>query len=313
MVTLLHKYKRRNGGTEMKNKTSSYPRPNPKKFLESMQFQELMDYADERQQDIFVEWLEKKEDFQTTLQYKYALLDEIADYLHTDQPRYAVLRLGSLLGTVESFERILFERREDQWAQVRFQKEAVQVKHLPEVIQALETHGAMFHAELGKYLGMNPSTLTEAMKKILETGAVQAGLSGKYKIYTLTDAGLRYGRELRKKKRGVDSLDDAFQTIRERLENMNSETEREIVKAMLYDMLDDGMSIEVHPNDTLHLSYYSPHKRSVVAQDFTVHKVLKGKLSSHEFSFGGIMAPPIFKNKNRRLLNNNFMPVTAEA
>lgn len=298
----------------MKNGTSSRSYPNPMELLKNMQFRDLLDYAEERQQDIFAEWLERNEkDFWETLRYEYALLDETVDFLHTDEPRYAVLRLGSLLGTVESFERILFEHREDQWAQARFQKEAVQIKHFPEVIRALETHGAMFHAELGEYLGLNPSTLTEAMKKVLDTGAVQASTSGKYKIYTLTDAGLRYGRELRRKKRSGDPLDEAIQTIRENLENMNSEAERKVVKATLSDMIDDSMSVKVHPNDTLHLTYPSPDKRGIVARDFTVNSVLKGKSSSHELSFGGVMGAPVIKNRKEFLSNNSFGPIVAEA
>lgn len=298
----------------MKNGTCSRSRPNPMELLKNMQFQDLLDYAEERQQDIFAEWLERdEEDFRGILRYEYALLDETADFLHMDEPRYAVLRLGSLLGTVESFERMFFERREDQWAQARFQKEAMQVKHLPEVVRALETHGAMFHAELGEHLGLNPSTLTEAMKKVLDTGAVQASSSGKYKIYTLTDAGLRYGRELRKKKRSGDPLDEALQTIRDRLENMNSEVDREAVKATLHDMITDGMGVEVRPNDTLHLSYYSPHQKGVVAQDFTVYGVSKGKLPSHGPSFGGVMGPLVFKNRKRCLPNNSLVPAAAEA
>lgn len=298
----------------MKNGTSRCSRPNPAGLLKDLRYQELLEYAEERQQDILAEWLEQDEaeDFQEAVRYEFSLLDEVADFLRTDEPRYAVLRLGSLLGTVECFERVFFERRENQWAQVRFQKEALQVKHLPEVIRALETHGAMFHAELGKYLGLNPPTLTEAMKKVLDTGAVQASLSGKYKIYTLTDAGLRYGRELRKKKRSGDSLDEAIQIIREHLENMNNEMERERVKVALYDMIDDGMSVEIHPKDTLHLSYYSSNERCVVAQDFTVHGISKGKLPSH-VSFGGVMEPPVFKNRKRGLYNNSYAPVLAEA
>lgn len=299
----------------MKNGTSSRPTPNLKELLDDMQFQELLDYVEDKQQDIFTEWLEKDEEtFRTTLRYEYALLDETADYLHTDQPRYAVLRLGCLLGTIESFERVLFEHREDQWAQAKFQKETIQVKHLPEVIRALETHGAMFHAELGEYLGLNPPTLTEAMKKVLDTGAVQASHSGKYKIYTLTDAGLRYGRELRRKKRSGDPLGDAIQTIREHLENTNNEVEQEAAKTILRSMIEDGASVEIHPDDTVNLWYQPSREERVTVQSFLVQSILKENTPSREVSLIGAVKPHFsHKQKARALCNRNFTQAVANA
>ena len=240
----------------MKNGTSSRSLPNPRVLLEAQQFQDALAYAQERQQDILLEWLEaSEEDLQATLRYESALLDETSDYLQADESHYTILRLGCLLGTVESFEHILYEQEQEQWAQIRFHKETLSVKHLPEIVRALETHGAMYHAELSEYLGINPPTLSEAMKKVAETGAVQVSTAGKYKIYTLTDSGLRYGRELRKKKQSEASSDEIIQKLQELLKNMNSEAEAEAFKEKIRAMVDDRLGVKIHLKDTLNLSY----------------------------------------------------------
>lgn len=297
----------------MKNGTSSYARPEPRKLFETLQFQEALAYAEEHQQKIFVSWLEADEiSFRGTLRYESTLLDEVSDYLRRDEPSYAAFRIGSLMGTVESFERIIYEQGQTQWAQARLQKEAYQVKHLPEIVQALETHGVMTHAELSKCLGIKLSTLSEAMKKVLETGAVQASISGKYKIYTLTDSGLRYGRELRKRKWGGSPQDEAVQTLQDYFKNVNDEAELRAVRDRLRSMLAEGPSVEVYPDDTMWLYYHSPIDGNIISQNFRPQCVSRTDKRPHAISMGGVMGKPvIISNKKRRpnrvTSNSNFM------
>ena len=291
----------------MKNGTNVRPRPNWTELLESLQFHQITVYADERQQDIFVDLAEQdEENLRATLRYESALLDEVADFLYTDEARYAVLRLGSLLGTVESFDRVLFEQAQDQWAQARFQKEAYQVKHLPEVVRALETHGSMFHAELSEYLHINPPTLTEAMKKVLATGAVQASTVGKYKVYALTDSGLRYGREFRKKSRSGNPLDEALQTVREYAKNTNNAAELSAFWNKLHSMLDERPSVEVHPEDILHLSCYSPVDQSIMSENIAVQAIAITNKSSRDIWLSGVMKTSFPKKRTKALLSNYF-------
>lgn len=297
----------------MKNGTSSRPLPNPRALLEALQFQDALAYAQERQQEIFLDWLESsEEDLQATLRYESALLDETSDFLQTDESSYAILRLGSLLGTVESFERILYEQEQDQWAQARFQKETLSVKHLPEIVRALETHGAMYHSELSKYLGINPPTLTEAMKKIVETGAVQVSTAGKYKIYTLTDSGLRYGRELRKKKQNGTSLDEVIQKVQELLRNTNSEVESETIKERIRSIVDDRSGVTIYPKDKLHLSYRSPYDHSVALREFTIQSIQLENTRTGPVSLGGVMSSRVSKKRKMRELIYNDMEITEE-
>ena len=150
---------------------------------------ELTAVAEDIQEQLLFDWTgEKRQEVRKELKYDSALLAYIERFLKKlDSSRHAALRLGALLGTVESLERLQYEQNQTAWAEARFSKEPV--KHLREVVQALETHGTMTHTELSEYLKMNAPTLTEAMKKIVNTGVVQTSSIGKYKLYSLTDEG----------------------------------------------------------------------------------------------------------------------------
>lgn len=157
---------------------------------------ELAAAAAESQEQILSDWMGgRQQAVRQELKYDSALLTYIERFLKSlDASLYAVLRPGTWLGTVESLERLQYEQNQTEWAEERFAK--AYVKHLSEVVKALETHGAMSHTELSEFLGMEASALTEAMKKIVDTGAVQVSGVGKYKLYSLSDEELRYEKEL---------------------------------------------------------------------------------------------------------------------
>lgn len=212
--------------------------------------QELVDYAERTQSQLLSDWVGgDSQAIRKELRYTSALAGYGVRYLQeTDEARYAAVRLGALAGTVECFERILYEQDQNVWAEMRFAEESV--KHLPEVVQALETHGPMSHAELAKHLGMKTSTLTEGMKKILPTGAVRASTMGKYKMYSLSDAGLRYGKELRKKQRQDASLAEVAGQIDRLLEDAPDQETREAVRSALRERLGGSSGMEVCIGDT---------------------------------------------------------------
>lgn len=211
---------------------------------------ELVDYADRTQSQLLSDWVGgDSKAVRKELRYTSALVGYAGRYLQeTDEARYAAVRLGALAGTVECFERILYEQDQGVWAEMRFAEEPV--KHLPEVVQALETHGPMSHAELAKHLGMKTSTLTEGMKKVLHTGAVRASTMGKYKMYSLSDAGLRYGKELRKKRRQDASLAEVAGRIDRLLEDAPDPEARDVIRSALRERLGDSFGMEVCTGDT---------------------------------------------------------------
>lgn len=229
----------------------------PRQKLESMlaegQYQELVTYAEQTKDHLLASWIGgKAEPLRKELRYESALLTYIRRFIQElDESRYAILRLGALMGTVESFERILYEQNQTLWAKARFTKEPV--KHLPEIVQALETHGPMSHTEISDYLGMKPSTLSEAMKKVLNTGAVQAGAIGKYKMYSLSDAGLRYGKELRKNRNRDVPFTELCEKLKHLLQKTEDEVKRDAIKTTIMGLLNDDLSLNIRRGDTMQL------------------------------------------------------------
>lgn len=174
-------------------------------FAEKKEDENVCLYTKENQRRLFLQWDEEAyEELEKNLEYGSLLLRFFADGLEDDKQR-SLFELGTLKGVVESFEHLLYNKGEElRLLQAKYTFFST-VKHLDEVVFALETHGSMTQTELRKYMrGMNASTLSEAMKKILNTGLVTATALGKYKVYTLTDTGLKYGRLARRSNEKFD-------------------------------------------------------------------------------------------------------------
>ena len=127
------------------------------------------------------------------------LLTKYFDRLIKDKIQHiAILSVGKLEGYLELLERLRFTEEQDRM--VKYNARHSGTKHLDDIIFALETHGNATQTELSKILGLQASTLSEALKKIRLTGLIQVAPYGKYKMYSLTDDGIRYGALIRKKK-----------------------------------------------------------------------------------------------------------------
>ena len=237
----------------MKEGTRRPLRQELEQMLTEGQDRELLAYAERVQGQLLSDWTGGKvPSVRTELRYTSALLTHAGRYLREkDESRYAAVRFGALVGTVECFERILYEQDQNIWAEMRFEEQSV--KHLPEIVQALETHGPMSHTELGRCLGMKAPTLSEAMKKVLNTGAIRASTLGKFKMYSLTDAGLRYGKELRKKRKQDVSLTALCEQIDQLLRGTADRAVRETIQSTIRERLGDEPGVNVRKGDTLHL------------------------------------------------------------
>lgn len=237
----------------MKMDTRRRSRQEVQAMLTAERYQELITYSEETKASLLAGWIEgRSETIRTELRYESALLTYLKRWIRELSPAfYALLHLGALLGTVESLERMQYERSQNMWAKARFEKEPV--KHLPEVVLALETHGTMSHTELSEYLSMNASTLTEAMKQILPTGAVLTGRIGRYKLYSLSDAGLRYGKELRRRRRQEAPPREPREKLQQFLEGTGVGERQEIPQPAVPEAPDDGCSLLLRTGDTMRL------------------------------------------------------------
>ena len=167
-------------------------------FLER-KYNAISEYAAENTKLLLRKWKnETYEDLEKSVRYGNFIMDYLSAGIKKNTKDRALFDLGGLFRAVKIFASLLYNLGINHRLEERKEKELSGIKHLESIIYALEAHGSMTHTELGEYLGMNPSTLTEAMKKIVETGTIQAISSGKYKLYSLTDNGIILGKQLRR-------------------------------------------------------------------------------------------------------------------
>ena len=100
--------------------------------------------------------------------------------------------LGMLAG-IEAVFQILYtaEERDRQVVEMA----SLQSARTDEILRCLYTSNGgqgMRHGELAKAIGVSYSSLTNTMKKVLQSGAVTAVRTGKNTFYTLTPVGQRY-------------------------------------------------------------------------------------------------------------------------
>lgn len=100
--------------------------------------------------------------------------------------------LGMVMGFVTIFRELLREEKKDQRIVAMC---ASQTEKADQILMALASRNGgqgMRHGELAEAVGIPYSSLTNIMKRILQSRAAEATRSGKNTYYTLTKAGRRY-------------------------------------------------------------------------------------------------------------------------
>lgn len=212
-----------------------------KSFLNKDPEEDVTVYTQENKRKLFLQWKENNyEELENSLEYGSLLLRFFVDGLKADRHR-TLFELGALKGVVDCFEHLLYEKGEELRLLEAKRISFSTIKHLDEVVFALETHGSMTQTELRNYMqGMNASTLSEAMKKILATGLVASTVIGKYTIYTLTDTGLEYGKLVRKGKEEND-LPHVLKVLQAIIDRMPTNKERIALAEKLMALFADGI------------------------------------------------------------------------
>ncbi len=93
------------------------------------------------------------------------------------------------------------KKKQRNWSERTYKQEVLSIKHLSEIILALEIHGIMSHSEICSALNLKESTLSEIMKRVDLTKLISSSRNGKYKLYRLTDEGKYLGKQLRNQKK----------------------------------------------------------------------------------------------------------------
>lgn len=166
-------------------------------------YDKIIEYANGMQEELIHKWhINDSNALEHIILKSRNMLNYWTDSIIKKRLWVALIRCGAWIGTLETIEKSIYEKSMDKWLQKRTLKRISAVKNLPEIMQLLEIKGIMTHGELVEELKLNhSSTLTEIMKKIAELDLITSSKSGKYSLYSLTDAGVRYAKLLRVEKK----------------------------------------------------------------------------------------------------------------
>lgn len=220
--------------------------------LDHEEYERIEEYSRSNQFNLFVKWINGKySELRKSLRLGSALLHYFERAIQSSQKLKAVFRLGALLGTIESIEKKLIEHSQDQWVKARYDKELSSIKHFDEIIELLQNNTVLTHTELCEKMGLKTSTLTEAIKKVIDVGAVSSTPSGKYKLYSLTDEGRRLARNIHRDNLKNDKI-DILEAFRNELQKVN---DRDEAKRILESLVAETNGTAVFPGEVLKIVY----------------------------------------------------------
>ena len=156
-------------------------------ILDKQDYLTLLTLNDSKNHSDFEEW-------RMELQHDFLTMDDfVREIEKSESDRKAYFEIGRLYGTMQLSSRICYEKKKDSQAYedgITF----CGIRHFDEIVSLLDRHKQMTQTELCLELDMNPSALSECLKKILMTKMVVCRRSGKYKVYSLSDDGFRYAK-----------------------------------------------------------------------------------------------------------------------
>ena len=199
----------------------------PVKLFTKKDYEGLAEYAQSNQANLDYLWLNEKKDVYTFLKYAMLRLTSFKKFIEQSPELFSVFRIGEFFGAVESYEGIAYKQQKDNLAYRYVCQFGHTTKYFNSIVKLLETNGPMTHTDISEKLGLIPSTLSEAMKRIVLSGAVYTEKSGKYKLYHLTDLGIQYGQALRRKERVINSNEELLQLVRNRIEGFEDQEDLE--------------------------------------------------------------------------------------
>ncbi len=106
---------------------------------------------------------------------------------------------GRYIGFLDTlYSHLLFKLKRKRFVSGINSYSLYEVPHINDIIYTLHTEDGIRHGKLAEKVGLDKSTLTGIMDKLVKKGAVQFTRPGKYKYYYLTDIGNQYFRDNQK-------------------------------------------------------------------------------------------------------------------
>lgn len=170
----------------------------------------------------------------------------------------ALIAAGKLAGSIEILEKIQYENEQNRAAFE--QTKLLGTKHLDRVIQALETYGSLSQTQMCEILSLQASTLSEVLKKVRMTNLIQASPYGKYKMYSLTEEGMRYSENLRRKRIYTPSNKPSKLDVDAAIKTLQLYLEDEETRDLCRQRMQEELGVVVGPGTKLSLHDLEKHQ-----------------------------------------------------
>lgn len=146
-------------------------------------------------------WLEQTheafENFLRIFKQKYARAKRALGVLSSRES--CIFYLGVLYAIQQIFETLYLAECQEEYLVSTFAKQSPRSEKILLCLYRNNGGSGMRHGELAEALSLSDSALTNAMKRVLQSGAAEASRYGKNTFYTLSKAGRRYCAEREKK------------------------------------------------------------------------------------------------------------------
>lgn len=107
----------------------------------------------------------------------------------------SLIRCGILVGKIEKIKELIYEHDMNLWLKKRLPDNVTSIKYFNEMIQLLKVRNIMSFEEIIEKLQSDDETvIDETLKRIYDLQLVYITQMGKNKLYSLTDAGVRYAK-----------------------------------------------------------------------------------------------------------------------
>lgn len=164
-------------------------------FINGMH-EEIANYVKENSNHLFsIVSGERIEESQGIFRFGKTLTDEFEEDIVMGKDQLeSIYKVGMLSGILKICLRIATEKSHQKSMEQEAEQYFSKISHLNQIVEIIGKNSGLTHTELSQKLDMNVSTLTECMKKIIETNLIEYRSVGRYKFYSLTDKGRRYRR-----------------------------------------------------------------------------------------------------------------------
>lgn len=155
-------------------------------------FDGISDYIDNNLNILFEDVQGDSKSLGQSLKFGNAVLKQFERKILDSEILRTIYKIGQLRGAILAYSHSEYEKKRDEYVWNDASEAYSNIKHFDEVILYLGKKRSSNHTDLSRDLDMQESTMTECMKKILSTDYVTSSRVGRYKVYKLTDNGIRY-------------------------------------------------------------------------------------------------------------------------